>query len=363
MTASPFTVQIAPDYEELIACLRRHGTPRRAHFIELFLDAEVQEAITARYGLDDGLDPADPWRAEKKMIALQRFLGYDHIEIWPEGIDYSFNMVTAADTAELAHAGGRGYVDEHKGPITTWEEFEKYPWPDPAKVTTRALEWYEKNLPEDMCIIAGHLGHFYENLSFLMGYETLSMALFLDRELVRAVADRIFELEKKVIEVTLQFDRVKAVWGSDDMGFRTGTLISPADLREFVLPGHKHHAQKSHEAGRPYMLHSCGQLGDIMPDLIEDVKLDAKHSFEDTIWTAEEFMGRWGERLTILGGIDVDFLCRASEEQIRARVRRTLETCLPGGGIVLGSGNSIANYVPIENYLIMLDEGRRFGRS
>ncbi len=56
-----------------------------------------------------------------------------------------------------------------------------------------------------------------------------------------------------------------------------------------------------------------------------------------------------------------DVLCgRASEEQIRDRVRKTLDICQPGGGYCLGSGNSIANYIPVDNYLIMMDEGRRY---
>ena len=45
---------------------------------------------------------------------------------------------------------------------------------------------------------------------------------------------------------------------------------------------------------------------------------------------------------------------------MRARVRNTLEVCLPGGRYCLGTGNSVANYIPIANYLAMLDEGRRF---
>jgi len=162
-----------------------------------------------------------------------------------------------------------------------------------------------------------------------------------------------------VVERLLQFERVKVIWGSDDMGFRTGTLISPNDLREFVLPGHKLMAQKSHAAGRPYLLHSCGNLKAIMEDLIEDVQIDAKHSFEDTIESVIDFRLRYGHRIAALGGIDVDFLCRADEEQIRARVRETLEACMPGGGYVLGTGNSVANYIPLRNYLVMLDEGRR----
>jgi len=98
-----------------------------------------------------------------------------------------------------------------------------------------------------------------------------------------------------------------------------------------------------------------------MEDLIEDVRIDGLHSFEDTIREVSAFKKQYGARLALLGGIDVDFLCRASEEQVRERVRRTLAACQPGGGYCLGTGNSVANYVPLDNYLAMLDEGRRFG--
>jgi uroporphyrinogen decarboxylase len=163
-----------------------------------------------------------------------------------------------------------------------------------------------------------------------------------------------------VLGCILQYDRVKVVWGSDDMGFKTGTLISPKDLREFVLPGHKLMAEMSHAAGRPYLLHACGNLTTIMPDLIEDVQIDARHSFEDTIETVVQAKERYGDRIALLGGIDVDFLCRADQTAIRRRVRETLDRCLPGGGYCLGSGNSVANYIPLDNYLAMVDEGRRY---
>jgi uroporphyrinogen decarboxylase len=115
-----------------------------------------------------------------------------------------------------------------------------------------------------------------------------------------------------------------------------------------------------HESGRPLMLHSCGNLREIMEDLMEDVRIDAKHSFEDTIQSVEEAKRLYGARIAVLGGIDVDFLCRADERQVRERVRRTLNRCLPGGGYCLGTGNTVTNYMPLDNYLAMLDEGRRF---
>jgi len=346
-------------------CLRREGTPQRAHFIELIIDDEIKDEVCARFGLADDLDPADSTYQFRRQIAVQSFLGYDYI-VAPEGLGEMLdkgmprdNLVTS-DTAQLKRQGGRSFVDEHHGPISNWQEFEAYPWPEPRNFNMGAMEWCQKNLPENMCMIGGLVGSIYENLSWLMGYEPLCYALFEQRDLVSAISQKLIELYSAEVEVLLQFDRVKVIWGSDDLGFKTGTLISPKDLREFVLPGHKALAKLAHDAGRPYIIHSCGNLARIMPDLLDDVKIDGKHSFEDVIEDVREDKVRFGDRLSLLGGVDVDFLCRANETQIRQRVDDILEHCLPGGGYFLGTGNTVANYIPLENYLIMLDEGRKF---
>ncbi len=361
MPDSPFSVSVTPDWEAFVACIRRQGTPRRVHCIELFLDGEVQDAICERFGLLEGLDRDDPAFLFRREVAIQRFLGYDYVRCSLEGLDMPLTRATVADTAGLARTGGRAYMEEHRGPITNWQEFEAYPWPDPRALTTRALEWYQRHLPDDMCIVgSGGFAHFAEYLTWMMGYETLCYALYDQRDLVTAISQRLIELYRIVLGRLLEFERVKVIWGSDDMGFRSGTLISPADLRDFVLPGHRLMAQMSHAAGRPYLLHSCCNLRAIMPDLIEDVGIDGFHSFEDTIMSVMEAKALYGERIALLGGIDVDFLCRATETQVRARVRETLEHCLPGGGYCLGTGNSVANYIPLANYLAMLDEGRAY---
>ena len=77
-----------------------------------------------------------------------------------------------------------------------------------------------------------------------------------------------------------------------------------------------------------------------MDDLIDDVRIDGKHSFEDQIVPPQEAKSRWGDRISILGGIDMDFLCRQDEGAIRQRTRETLEACQPGGGYCLGTGNT-----------------------
>jgi uroporphyrinogen decarboxylase len=356
-----FSVNVMPDWEAFCACIERKGTPRRVHHIELFLDWEVEETICQRFGLLDGLDAEDVHFPQKRTVRIQRFLGYDYVRQGVDSVDMPLRRTSTDDTATLQRQGGRSFVSEGKGPITNWAEFEQYPWPDPAQMTFCALEWYERNLPDDMCVVgSGGFAHFAEYLTWLMGYETLCYALYDDRALVKAIADRLLDLYTVMLERILEFECVKIAWGSDDMGFKTGPLIGPDDLREFVLPGHKKMAAMAHAAGRPYLLHSCGNLETIMEDLIEDVKIDAKHSFEDTIEDVRDVKRGYGDRLTLLGGIDVDFMCRADKTAVRARVRDTLDACLPGGGYCLGTGNSVANYIPLENYLAMLDEGHKY---
>jgi len=358
MDFAPFSNRFKLDWEGLVNNIRRTGTPDRVYFIELFLDRQIEDTIDHRYGVTSHLDPADPAFGARRAIAVNRFLGYECVPAGLLGLNTG-ERLSADDTTEGETARGvRSWVNEKEGIITSWEDFEKYPWPDGHTWNTSALEWYEKNLPDDMCLV-GRGGHFCEYLCWMMGYETLCYALYEKPDLVQALADRILELEESACKALLQCDRVKIVWASDDMGFKTGPMISPAAMRQYVFRGHKRLAEIAHEAGRPYLLHACGNRREIMDDLIDDVEIDAIHSWEDTIETITDAKRGYGDRVSLLGGIDVDFLCRASEADIRRRVRETVEICQPGGGFCLGSGNSVANYVPVDNYLAMMDEGRK----
>lgn len=347
-----------PNWSGLVSTILRERTPDRVYFMELFHDPEIRNALVQRYALDEGVNPADPHAELRTLIAVQRFCGMDYV-VGQLGLPWELHRNAADDTAPegMQKDGGRQFTDEHTGPITSWEEFETYPWPNPdTPEYLRSLEWLEENLPEDMCIIGGQTGHFCELLSWLMGYETLCYALHDQRDLVEAIARKVLDIHRREVELLLQFGRVQIIWGSDDMGFKTGLLIGPEDMREFVLSGHRVLAEMAHQAGRPYILHSCGNLVDIYGDLIEDVRIDGKHSYEDTIEDVRELKSSVGQRMSLLGGMDVDFLCRSSEAEIRRRVRETLDICQPGGGYCMGTGNSVANYMPLENYLAMVDE-------
>jgi uroporphyrinogen decarboxylase len=116
----------------------------------------------------------------------------------------------------------------------------------------------------------------------------------------------------------------------------------------------------AHAAGKPYLLHACGNLGAIMPDLAGSVGIDGRHSFEDVIEPVETFHNRWGGRVAALGGVDVDILARGNEQAVVQRTEQILTACAGQGAYAAGSGNSVTNYIRVANYLAMIETVHRF---
>lgn len=129
---------------------------------------------------------------------------------------------------------------------------------------------------------------------------------------------------------------VGAVSMGDDIGYKTGPMISPSFLRKYIFPWHKRCVEEVHRRGKPFILHSCGNLKIIMNDLIEYVKIDAKHSYEDVSYPAVEYKKLYGDRIAILGGIDMDKLARMPSLEFEKYVKNILSKCAPGGGYALG---------------------------
>ncbi len=155
---------------------------------------------------------------------------------------------------------------------------------------------------------------------------------------------------------------IGGVYVGDDMGFNTSTLVSPTVLREKFLPHLKKVADLVHDAGKLVILHSCGNVEAIMDDVC-DLGIDAKHSFEDQIMPVEEAHKRWGDRIGIVGGVDMHLLTIGPEEAIRKRTREILDACALKGHYVLGTGNSVADYIPMNHYYAMIDEGKIWNRE
>ena len=197
-----------------------------------------------------------------------------------------------------------------------------------------------------------------ENVIDIVGYENLCLMLYDAPDLVRAIFDRVGGILVDYYENCAQYDTVGILMINDDWGFNTQTMLSVADMRRYVFPWHKKMVEVAHRHGKFAVLHSCGYMVDIMEDIIEDMKFDGRHSYEDNIVPVEEAYRRWGGRIAILGGLDVDFLIRSSDEEIVDRAKKMLALAEEKGGYALGSGNSIPEYIPNDKYFAMTSAAR-----
>lgn len=348
----------APNAEEFIQILM-HGKPAgRVPLVEYIVDDVVMQPIVEELLGRRWVHPGDGPMPSKgyldNLIAFWLGMGYDFVRFelslpFPEG------KMLIADAAP-GSTKNRAWQDEHRGMITTWEEFEAYPWPRVEEFDFSALEYLNDHLPEGMGLISSHGGGVFEHLSWIMSLEGLCMALSQDPALVHAVADKLGELMLGFTRHLIDLDRLIAVFPGDDMGYRTATMISPRDLRAYVIPWHKRLAAIAHDHGVPYFLHSCGNLSAIMDDLISEVRIDGKHSYEDAIIPVEDFQRTYGNRIAVLGGVDINILSGGTPHEVRERVHQLVRQCGSAGRYALGSGNSIPSYVPINNYLAMIDE-------
>lgn len=347
-----------PDAKRFINILLGREKSPRVPLVEYIVDDVVMRPIVTDL-LGRQWAPEAAERESQKayldnFIALWQRLGYDFVR-FERALAFPVKQMVEPDPVPGSDKQ-RAWADEHEGSIRTWEDFERYPWPTVEQMDFFPFEYLNAHLPEGMGLMSSHGGGVFEHLSWIMSFEGLCRALYEDRPLVEAVANRLGELMTGFYQHLLDLDHLIAVFPGDDMGFRTGPLISPKDLRALILPWHKRFAAMAHAKGLTYFLHSCGDVLKIMDDLIDDVGIDGKHSYEDVIIPAPEFQARYGDRIAVLGGMDVNILAAATPAQVRERARFLLETCGSRGRYALGSGNSIPSYVPPENYLAMLDE-------
>jgi uroporphyrinogen decarboxylase len=337
---------VALDLSAAVANLHRRSVARRIFFFEHGEEPGIKRALCDRFNLCDGLDRSDPHFLLRREIRLKQFLGQEFMRVFPAGIHWKGLPAGTTDPPPAV------------GPIRSWSDFESYPWPTVKDIDFSALDWYESNLADNLALWV--MVYLFQVVSNLLGFESLCMMLYEDRDLVKAVTDKVGAFYLRYTQTLCQFSRLGAVNIGDDMGHKTGTLVRPDDLREIFLPWHGRIITAVHAAGKLGLFHTCGQVEAIMDDLIDKVGIDAKHSTQDVVEPITVAKARWGGRVALLGGVDVDFITRSRPEAIEPYTRNILETCAPGGGFAFGVGNWVADSIPLENYLAMLTAARTF---
>lgn len=330
-----------PDFENILKVLKCEK-PNRPTLFEFFMNNDVYEEAAGPAPKSD-----DPLEHLKYLVKAFTTCGYDYTTAFPYDfgcdIDFTNTEVEHKDTISL----------NANSLIESWDDFNSYPWPDSSAGDYSVLKKAEEFLPHKMKLMAAGPGGLLENVISIVGYENLCYLIYDEPELVKAIFDKVGSILLDYYQHCVAYDTVGMLMINDDWGFNTQTMLSVPHMREYIFPWHKKMVETAHSHNKPAILHSCGYIPDIMEDVIEDMKYDGRHSYEDNIIPVEEAYKRWGGRIAILGGIDVDFLIRSDESAVYKRAANLLEMSSEKGGYALGSGNSIPSYVPKNKYFTM----------
>jgi uroporphyrinogen decarboxylase len=326
-----------PDFSNLAAVLER-GEPARPTLFEFFLNDRLLEQLAPMATIREG-----PYARERQILRAYYRAGYDHANVRAANFDFDTGRDFTGRTVSLSG----------DGLIVDWPSYEAYRWPDVESADFGVFDALATDLPDGMRLIAYGPGGVLENVIEIVGFERLCFLLADDPDMVECVFEAVGETLERYYEIAAQHPAVGACIDNDDWGFRTQTMLSPRQMREFVFPWHRRIVDACHEAGKPVILHSCGHFDRILGDM-DEIGFDARHSYEDTILPVEEAYERHRRRFAIIGGIDVDFLCRAEPLDVTRRARAMLDRAAGRGGYALGAGNSVPDYVPDANYFAMI---------
>ena len=341
-----------PNYENLIQAANNTKPAR----IPLY-EHNVDEPFVSKY-LGKNLAPLlasespDDLRTYLKYLCgFFKDMGYDTVSF-----EYCIGLVMP----------GSGSLGGHKpGEIQNRSDFDNYPWDkiedlyfDKASIYFEILR---EELPEGMKAVGGVGNGIFECVQEVVGYESLCMISFDDPELYQLLFETVGKVNSGIWKRFLDnFADIFAVCRfGDDLGYKSSTLLWGDDIKTLIIPQYKKIIEIIHSYDKPFLLHSCGCIFDVMDDFIA-AGIDAKHSNEDAIAPFTTWTEKYGDRIGNFGGIDMDVLCQNTEDEIRTYTLNILEKTADCGGIAYGSGNSIPYYVPVDGYLAMNKTIREF---
>ncbi len=259
-----------------------------------------------------------------------------------------------------------------KGELTS-KRLADFRWPDPVQEGRfLGLREEAQRLRDTGCAVMITLGDFglFEMAQLLHGMEATLMDMVVSPALMEDLFDRLKEFQMQLWDKALETvgENVDICVHSDDLGMQNGPIISPEMYRKLFKARHADlfgHIKRVARADVKVLLHSCGSVHALIPDLIE-TGIDALNPVQvsaarmDTSELKKEFGGDlcfWG------GGVDSQaILPRGSIAEVKDEVKRRIDDLAPNGGFVFTAVNPVQPDVPPENLRAMWEAFREHCR-
>ncbi len=197
--------------------------------------------------------------------------------------------------------------------------------------------------------VMGNLGFsVFERAWTLCGMENTLVYMLCEKDFLHDLLDMICERNLRVIEIGLEYDIDGFLFG-DDWGQQRGMIMGAPLWREFIQPRVKRMYDKVKERGLYVAQHSCGDIGDVLGDLVQ-MGLDCYQTFQPEIYDIEECKKKYGDKLTFWGGISTQrLLSSATPDEVESEMRRITSVLNKDGGYILAPTHSVEVDVPVEN--------------
>ncbi len=203
----------------------------------------------------------------------------------------------------------------------------------------------------------------YDKSQGVVGSERLLMAMATEpdwcADIFMTWTDMIIQSAELMMEGGFEFD---GAFLYDDMGYRNGPLFSPEMYRQICKPAHAKACDFFHRYGLKVILHSCGNVTDLVPDLI-DAGFDCLQPLEvkagmDLVGLKEQY----GDRLAFMGGIDVRNMADPDPSLIEEEIATKIGFARRDGGYIYHSDHSVPDNVSFERYRYVMELVRKHGQ-
>jgi uroporphyrinogen decarboxylase len=211
--------------------------------------------------------------------------------------------------------------------------------------------------------LAGNPDHFryvsiayslFERAWSLRGMEALMIDMIEAPAFVDELLDAITAVQRGILEKVLKHD-IDAVMFGDDWGQQKGLIFGRRLWRRFIKPRIADLYGTVKRAGKAVMIHCCGQVQELFPELIE-LGLDVFNPFQPEVMDPVEMKDRFGQNLTFYGGVSIQKLLPfGSPAQIRDEVRRLIDRVGRGGGFIIAPSHEMPGDIPLENLIAFIE--------
>ncbi len=310
-------------------------------------------------------------------IPVEEYFGYEIVMIgcdctprFPvEVLEKNENYITTRESTGAINRNRRDHASTPEivdRPIKTkkdWLPIKERLYPDYTRVDwVTAFNTYSKARSEGKFICCSG-GWGYDILQSYMRSDQLLVAMVEEpdwvKEMIDTLANLNLEMIKMMMDKGIKFD---GAFFFNDMGYRNGLLFSPETYRRTHKEADEMVYSFCHENNMPVILHSCGCVKELIPDLIE-VGLDCLQPLEvkagmDLI----ELKKQYGEKLAFMGGIDVRAMADPDPRKIEEEIKTKFEIAKKGGGYIYHSDHSIPDNVSFSQYKRVMELIREYGK-